>query len=96
MRSDIDLALFLFGVFQLREELSDLGEVFSNERLTALTLYQYFRVTPLYYVENTDLFCWLALSGIAAATFKVGPAESLFVAEVCEVLSFQTNYVPRY
>ena len=34
MRSDIDPHVFLFEVFQLRDERSDLREAVSNERLT--------------------------------------------------------------
>ena len=33
---------------------------------------------------------------IAVATSEVGPAVLLFVEEVCQVLRFQTNSVPRY
>ena len=33
---------------------------------------------------------------IAVATSEVGPAVLLFVEEVCQVLRFQTNAVPRY
>ena len=33
---------------------------------------------------------------IAVATSEVGPAALLFVEEVCQVLRFQTNSVPRY
>ena len=33
---------------------------------------------------------------IALATSEVGPAVLLFVEEVCHVLRFQTNSVPRY
>ena len=33
---------------------------------------------------------------IAVATSEVSPAVLLFVKEVCEVLRFQTNSVPRY
>ena len=36
------------------------------------------------------------LSGIAMATSEVGPAVSLFVSEVCKVLRFEANSVPRY
>ena len=38
MRSNIDSDVFLSGVFQLRDEFSDLGEVVSNERLTPIIL----------------------------------------------------------
>ena len=38
MRSHIDSDVFLSEVFQLREELSDLSEVISNERLTTIIL----------------------------------------------------------
>ena len=38
MRSDIDPDMFLAEVFQLRNELSDLGEAFSDERLTTIIL----------------------------------------------------------
>ena len=38
MRSNIDHDVFLSEVFQLRDELSDLGEVVSNERLTTIIL----------------------------------------------------------
>ena len=38
MRSDIDLDGFLSEVLQLRDKLSDLGEVVSNERLTIIIL----------------------------------------------------------
>ena len=33
---------------------------------------------------------------IAVATSEVGPAVLLFAEEVCQVLRFQTNSVPRY
>ena len=36
------------------------------------------------------------LAVIAVATSEVGPAVLLFVEEVCQVLRFQTNSVPRY
>ena len=39
MRSDIDLDVFLTEeVFQLREELDDLGETVTDERLTTIIL----------------------------------------------------------
>ena len=38
MRSNIDHDVFLSGGFQLRDELSDLGEVVSNERFTTIIL----------------------------------------------------------
>ena len=38
MRSHIDSDVFLSEVFQLREELGDLSEVISNERLTTIIL----------------------------------------------------------
>ena len=38
MRSDIDPDVFLSEVFQLRDDLSDLSEVVSNERSTAIIL----------------------------------------------------------
>ena len=38
MRSDIDPDVFLSEVFQLRDELSDLGKVVSNERLATIIL----------------------------------------------------------
>ena len=38
MRSNIDHDVFLSEVFQLRDELNDLGEVVSNERLTTIIL----------------------------------------------------------
>ena len=38
MRSDIDQDVFLSKVFQLRDELSDLGEAISDEPLTTIIL----------------------------------------------------------
>ena len=38
MKSDIDPDVFLSEVFQLRDELSDLGKVVSNERLATIIL----------------------------------------------------------
>ena len=38
MRSDIDSDMFISEAFQPRDELSDLGEVVSNERLTTTIL----------------------------------------------------------
>ena len=38
MRSNIDHDVFLSECFQLRDELRDLGEVVSNERLTTIIL----------------------------------------------------------
>ena len=38
MRSDIDPDVFLSEVAQLRDEFNDLGEVVSDERLTAIML----------------------------------------------------------
>ena len=36
MRSDVDPDVFLSEVFQLRDELDDLGETATNERLTTI------------------------------------------------------------
>ena len=41
-------------------------------------------------------FCGPTLPVIAVAASEVGPAVLLFVEEVCEVVRFQTNSVPRY
>ena len=38
MRSDVDLDVFLSDVLQLRDELNDLGNVVSNERLATIIL----------------------------------------------------------
>ena len=38
MRSDIDSDVLLSEVFRLRDELSDLGEIVSNEHLTTILL----------------------------------------------------------
>ena len=38
MRSDIDPDMFLSEVVQLRDELNDLGETVTDERLTTITL----------------------------------------------------------
>ena len=38
MRSDVDPDVFLSKVFQLRDELDDLGETVTGERLTTIIL----------------------------------------------------------
>ena len=46
--------------------------------------------------EKRLYFCWPRLPVIAVAASEMGPAILLFVEEVCEVLRFQANSVPRY
>ena len=59
MRSDIDPDVFLSEVFQLRDEISDLGEAISNECLTTIIknvppeeMYSIIRVQS---IRNPDL-----------------------------------------
>ena len=47
-------------------------------------------------LEKRLHFLGPTLPVMAVATSEVGPAVLLFVEEVCQVLRFQTNSVPRY
>ena len=67
----------------------------TNSKKTSIQ-YQCCRTTPIYHLENAYIFAGPTLPVIAVATSEVGPAVVLFVEEVCQVLRFETNSVPRY